>query len=229
VNAIKSRGFAIEKESAMIFPYYKTIFFHVGKTAGTAVEKMLMPIPLDPYKPDRRLLFGKDAQENIRLQHATCKTVKRLAGEEIFNTYFKFTLVRNPYTRMVSVFYYLYNVHKKQFGSFKNFIMLMPLWAKDQSLLKGSHYIPQIHYTHIDGEKVVDYVAKFEELPASLDPVRSRLGITRQLERHADFIHPRRPSCPMSEIYGREMVAVMQEVFARDFQCFGYNPEPPNC
>lgn len=48
-------------------------------------------------------MFGYDHQEGIYLQHASAESIKRLVGDEVFSRYYKFTIVRNPYVRSISI------------------------------------------------------------------------------------------------------------------------------
>jgi len=209
----------------MIVDELKCIYFHVGKTAGVSVEKWLLDETRDWRKADRRRMFGWDADEGVFLQHATADTVLRLAGTERFNDYYKFAVVRNPYERLISVFYYLYPQHMKKHGSFQNFVLNLPDIVAKPDGLKGSHYLPQTRYTHIDGEQVVDDIVKFEALPHSLTIVANRLGINRPLG-HENRIHQeKRPTGSASECYSGAMIQSMREVYRSDFDSLGY----PDC
>ena len=75
----------------MIIQEPKTIFIHIPKTAGTSVESV--------FKPYVRL-------NNLVDRHATVHEIKnKLPG--VYKDYNKFTIVRNPYERMVSFYFYL--------------------------------------------------------------------------------------------------------------------------
>lgn len=70
------------------FDKYKCIFIHVPKTAGVSVAKSLLGKPTVHWSAlNCRLIFGK----------------------EDFNNYFKFSFVRNPFTRLISAYEFLRN------------------------------------------------------------------------------------------------------------------------
>ena len=71
----------------MIIEKHKTIFIHIPKNAGTSVKAF----------------FGN---KEFYHKHKTIKEVKD-ENPEIYNSYKKFTIVRNPYDRMVSWYFYL--------------------------------------------------------------------------------------------------------------------------
>lgn len=211
----------------MLFEEFNCLFFHNGKTAGTAIERWLHGRSMGPpMEPNRKILYGWDPQEKIYLHHASAPTVRRLVGEEIFRSYYKFSVVRNPYERLVSVYHYTFDAHQKSHGSFPNFIRTLPRLARDPQQLKGRLPIAQTWYTHIDGQCICDDIVYFEELPQSLDPIRSKLAITRPFlprntRRHTSF-----PKVPTAEMYNQEMLNIMQDVYASDFEHYAYSLDP---
>ena len=209
----------------MISHPHRAIFFHVGKTAGSSVERMFVaPLP-DPLVCDRERLFGLDRSLGIYLQHATCATVMRLVDPDVFDRYFKFTIVRNPYARLYSAYRYNLTHYAALYGSFGDFIRRLPEIAADSMRLRGSHLIPQTHYVEVDGRRVVDYVGRFEEISAVAGYLNDRLSSLAPL---VEPLVPQQPAGPFDypALYDDEMVAVMQSVYRDDFEMFGY-PDTP--
>ncbi len=210
----------------MIFHEHKTIFFHIGKAAGFAVEQLLRPDSRNALETDKESLFGVDRSTGVFLQHASAHTVRELVEEKVFEDYYTFTVVRNPFSRLASVYYYLYDQHQKQFGDFENYILSLPKILKQKTLYKGSHHIPQTYYTHIDGQPACDHIAYFEHLPQSMDPVTQLLGIHAPLKKMNINRNPNRPDKPVHELFTPEMVRVVRETFQKDFELLGYSPNP---
>lgn len=210
----------------MIFHHHRAIFFHIGKTAGVSVEKWLDPSNYDARKTNRKVMFGWDKERGVYLQHASVELVKELTATEIFENYFKFSIVRNPFTRAISVYYYLYDQHQKQHGSFQNYIKSLPRLLTAKYLYLGSHHIPQVFYTHLDQHCVCDQIVKFEHLPQCLNPIKQRLGLDTDPKHHNKIIHPMRPQTHPAEIYSNEMTQIIQDVYAADFEAFNYSPSP---
>ncbi len=207
----------------MIFHKHKAIFFHVGKTAGTSIEEMLMPKHgMDPYESNRELMFGMDKELNIYLHHASCKTIKNIVSPTIFNDYFKFSVVRNPFTRMVSTYYYTLDYHKKYFGEFRDFILALPELSTRANVLAGSHYISQTHYTHINGQKIMDYIGKFENLASVVENLNQKLNIECSLPKINIRKQTERPK-DINELYDDETFSIIQSVYKDDFVTYGYD------
>lgn len=162
----------------MISHKYKCIFFHIPKTAGTSIEKKL-----EHFKTFKRGIQDHRTVKDIEplSSHDLLKIIKlcdlsfvakrlrnRLmkkggVSKQHYDTYFKFTFVRNPWAR---VFSWYMNVmrdekHQKDLGisrncSFKQFLND----HLDQWALR-----PQLFWiTNINGEIPLDFIGRFEKL-----------------------------------------------------------------
>lgn len=211
----------------MIFHRYRAIFFHVGKTAGTSIEQMIAPGERDPFVANRDEMYGYDETLNAYLHHATCKATRDIVDPEIFASYFKFAIVRNPFTRMISAYYYLYKQNQELHGDFRDFVMKLPDLATHPAKRHGSHHLAQVHYTHIDGERAVDYIGRFEDLATCIAEINARIGIDATLPRVNETRHPDYPAGDKRTAYDDEMIDVIRTVYAEDFQEFGYDTAPP--
>ncbi len=204
----------------------EAIYFHIGKTAGSSIEKLLINEARDASVVNRTILYGYDDEEGIFLQHASAEMIRRLVGATVFEQYFKFTIVRNPFTRALSVYHYLIDQHKQQFGSFRGYVEALPGLVADQRLQKGSHHAPQTLYTHIDGDYICDYVGKFEDLPQSIIPVQIQLNIDTALKKHNAYRSINWSRKSVASYYTDSMIKIMREVYADDFFYFDYSTNP---
>ncbi len=85
---------------------YKAIFVHIPKTAGSSIEAVLgmhggkPDVGLVPY-PNQFLDYDRLYGE--QLTHLSAAQIKaELRNDTLFDSYFKFTIVRNPWERLVS-------------------------------------------------------------------------------------------------------------------------------
>ena len=206
----------------MVFPQYKAIFFHSGKTAGTAIEHALMPHKLDISVPDYELFYGFDPAVSVYLQHATPRFMRSHLEPSTFSDYFKFTVVRNPYDRLLSVYHYQGEMHQSKFGSFDGFVKSLEHIIANPVGANGNHYLPQADYAQIDGTTVVDKVLRFEELPDSFEEINAALQLNLKLERRYPMGHRRWKTKPTREYYSDELAEIIARVYKKDFEQFGY-------
>lgn len=83
---------------------HRVIFVHIPKTSGTYVESIFdmhgerQRVGLEPTSTTEpnEFLWGAE------YQHLTIHELSRILAPAIFDTFFKFSIVRNPYDRLVS-------------------------------------------------------------------------------------------------------------------------------
>lgn len=82
----------------MVYHQYKAIQMHIGRTGGTSIE----------------IAFGfrlKDMTQNE--QHWRPRQIIAAESLDVWNNYFKFSFVRNPWDRVVSKFFFERDVIKR--------------------------------------------------------------------------------------------------------------------
>ena len=86
---------------------HKFIFFCNGKTGTSSIEKAL-----EPFQQGQE--YNIDINEVYPARHIYPTIVKTFLTEEIWNNYFKFTFIRNPWDLFVSSFKYRFTRDLKQ-------------------------------------------------------------------------------------------------------------------
>jgi len=176
-----------------IFNKHRLTFLHIGKTGGMSVEKALGLPPKDYriFCPD--YIYG--IKSGIMMQHARLQVIQEHMTEEQ-KTFPRFTIIRNPWDRMISAFYYLLPAHLRSFQTFEKWlehkweIVSAGRWGE------GSHFVPQIEYTHQDGDQVVDRILRTENLAGDFekfckdyevkaDPLK-RINVSRLRDKHLE-------------------------------------------
>lgn len=175
----------------MISHKYKCIFIHIPKTAGTSIEQKLGHFnelqrgvqdhrPISEIEP---ISLGELARSCLQLDTtALKKQIKKALKDrkanlkQCYDTYFKFSFVRNPWAR---VFSWYKNVmrdehHKRRFRvddncSFKDFLYK----HLDQWELK-----PQLFWL-VDkkGNMPLDFIGRFENLNNDFGFVANKIGL----------------------------------------------------
>lgn len=134
--------------------------------------------------------------------HKTAIRLKEELGNE-WNSLFKFTIVRNPFTRFVSMFQRFCDI------PFKDFM-------KTRGFTTDLRYIPQVDYIYQRNKLLIDYVGKFENLGSSWSFICEKIGIENTGLNH---LKKSKPPKPVLDKQDREII---KNHYQKDFDCFGY-------
>jgi hypothetical protein len=134
--------------------------------------------PLREYGLRKRLrLWAARRRESKFGEHTPGWLIRRRVGEEIWRSYFKFAVVRNPFDRCVSRFYYT----RKYFED----TGAAEIWDRDDFDQFLRYHPEQINenwrmYTEKD-EIVLDRLVRYENLEEDLAEVSRRIGLPKNL------------------------------------------------
>jgi len=167
----------------MLSHKYKCIFVHIPKTAGKSVEQVFLRLASERRRTGALLLHrNTDPQLGPpRLAHLTASEYLHygyVTSKEI-HCYFKFAFVRNPWERMVSEYRWRFPDSRPDFKTFlfKHF----PTSDDDCHLSGRDHYrhvLPQCDFVFDkDGQQLVDFIGRFENLQQDFDHVCHRLAL----------------------------------------------------
>jgi hypothetical protein len=161
----------------MISHKHKTIFVHIPKVAGQSIESMFLnDLNLNWNQRAELLLRKKKVNERgpFRLAHLKAHEYVHLNYIDPikFNSYFKFSFVRNPYSRAYSYYKYLGYSEIISFNTFISEVLTKKV--------KQNHFffIPQTDYLYYEDKLLVDFVGKFEELNQDIKTVISNANLS---------------------------------------------------
>jgi len=207
---------------------HKAIFIHVPKTAGTSIVKALKPFDFTIHFK----IFNSPFYTKEMLQKGTAfcskEAIKRLdivTDTEIWNKYFKFCFVRNPWDRFVSGYKKPGNTipfvcKKKDNNNFADYCRNLP----DESPILWHTKLSQTE--HITGEKgniMVDFVGRFENLQRDFNTICDKIGIKRVRLAWTNMSWHRH----YSEYYDDETKEIIAKRYKKDIEMFGYKFEKP--
>jgi hypothetical protein len=228
----------------MICKQFKCIFVHIPKTAGRSVE-MFFANQLNLNREnnavrEQLLLTDNDdpAKGTEKLTHLSAVEYVRCGhiSQVDFDRYYKFSFVRNPWSRLVSEYRYrAFFSHK----SFKDFVMnKLPKPGWDD---KYRHVMPQSRMLCSEnGQLIVDFVGKFEKLQEDFDYVCASLGFnqptlphinssdkkSREMRRKfKNFIHRNDENelCRYVDFYDDETREFVAQLYRSDIEMFDYS------
>jgi hypothetical protein len=203
------------------FIYTKTV-----KTAGTSVEVFFEKWCLPPgkwklqharpaYRGKTGIIGGRG--EHVSLpwyNHMPASHIKNQISEDVWNNYFKFCVIRNPFDKAVSAFYFL---HDKTAGVGEFREWLMRVGAKN-AILDRDRYM-------IGGEICVDYFIKYEKLFEGICEVCKRLKIPQPSRSSIPKLKTgrRRRGIILRDYYDKRCLRMIENIFRFELQHFGYD------
>ena len=213
----------------MISHKHQCIFVHIPKTAGTSIKYLLYgDKKVNPLDADYDRLYGWCPKRNLFMQHATAKQIVELGlvTERQWNTYFKFTFIRNPWERAVSDYFWLMNDQKIK-DTFKNYLLKRGnfekvLNDKNEIYYRGDHLIPQVEYFDYLGKYKLDYVGRFETFNKDLNTIKSILGI----QDKTPYVNKSKNKIKhYSYYFNNELKLIFDSTYKNDLKMLGYNFE----
>ncbi len=160
---------------------YKFVFIKTRKTASTSIELALGQL-LDSkddfatqtgrYKKVQDELKIPYREKSKRLQHAgwDWEEVSELISEQQWNNYFKFAIERNPWDKVVSLYYFFKGRNKKpswEITDFNQYIEDTEYWKRGYN---WSLYADE-------DKPVLDYIGTYENLSKDLEIIEDKLKI----------------------------------------------------
>jgi hypothetical protein len=200
---------------------YKFIFIHIPSTAGTSICSIWEGALLKEICKDNGVVGGS---------HKTALDIKKAFQKE-FDEYYKFCVVRNPFDRFISKFFF------KRYSPINQIYFdwndreaqaLLPqlYWItghKEQQLDdKTSYARPDAHY----GEIIIDKVIRFENMIDELRIVFNKLGVPVDVDNMPNFhkLHaPVSRECYLNDI----MRSVVSYMYRDDLHRLGYSWDGP--
>lgn len=203
---------------------YQFIFIHTYKVAGISLKEILQSYCDSkttnlPYlvKAKKKILqkrfkiFSGDFDAHIAI-----KDLKKALPKNIFDTYYKFAFVRNPYDWQVSLYFYMlqqqshYQHHLIKNMSFNEYLE----WRVLNDLrLQQEQLIDQ------DGKLLIDYIGKLESIQEDFKLIANKLNIKYKdvphynKSTHEDYI----------KYYNSNSIQLVNKYFNADFKLFGYS------
>ncbi len=165
----------------MISHKHKVIFIHISKCAGSSIETAFGIDVQDQSCDNHANWFGWDSENKMFLQHATPQQLfdANYFDEELWNSYYKFIIVRNPWDRSMSDYKWLCK-HYRISDSFFNFLNARNkfkgiLNSKTLSY-RGDHLYAQKDYFTLNNRPIkYDKVIRFESIDGGLQELCSEL------------------------------------------------------
>ena len=199
---------------------YKFIYIKNKKVASTSVEAFFQKFCLPEeeqknYVPTNETVYretpagiigARHKADHKFYNHISAKEVKKLIGAKKFNSYYKFSVVRNPFDSVVSYYFWQEQNDKMPFSKY---------CKKDR--------LKNLKRISIDGNPVMDYIIRFENLEQGIKHVCEKVGIPFDPSLIAHFKSGyRQDGNDYHKMYTENDVKSVQKAFKKEINYFNY-------
>lgn len=190
------------------FQEKRCIFVHIPKTGGMSLASGL---------------FGEFPYHYPAWQY------RIIYGSRLFDEYFKFAIVRNPWDRLYSAYSFLesggwnrddarfFDENLARYDGFNDFVSR---WLNETNIYSYIHFAPQHHFVFSrKGSLQIDHLGYFESLGDEYSYVADRLGVDDRTLPHlnkTDRKHGYR------QAYNDTSIAKVSDLYGEDVSLFGY-------
>ena len=207
---------------------HRFVFVAIPKTATHAVRTALRP-HLGPRDWEQCVLFENtffpvEALAQVGHGHLTCCEMRPFLIPGLFEAFFKFCTVRNPYQRFVSGCRFVNRDNQRMRQAP---LETMKRTIGDAAMRSHILFRPQNAFVvDADGRLLVDHVCRFEAVQAHFDCICQRLGLPSSLLPDVNVTD----RAPRRVWLDRELQESVADMYRQDFALFEYDRDlPPIC
>ena len=193
------------------------LFVHIPKTAGNSIQLVLKEYSEDKIvtssNQDSINRFGLRSKKYQLSKHSKLKDYKYELESELYKKLFKFTIVRNPWDRMISFYFSRNRGHIKwDRNKFIKFVKKTPSVNSFLSLGFLNNFGSRAFNN-------IDFFLRFENLDQDFNKLCDELGIERTKLPHRNISDHKH----YSYYYDKELVELVSKRFSSEIKYFGYN------
>lgn len=171
----------------------KYLFIHIHKTGGSSVKNF----------------FNNDKHPS----HSKVSDIIKEIGEQSFNKYIPFTVIRHPFDRTVSGWAYMTGSGRMSDCNFKEYV-------KDGHF---KHFLPQYKYLIYNNNLKVNNIIRYENLKMDLNQLLIKYNLNYDIKK---FPHSRksqkRKSTNYKDYFTEELEDIVYGYYKDDFINFNY-------
>lgn len=180
----------------IVCPEKKFIYMKATKTAGTSVLRGVLEPQISSifHQKDQPEIF-QNWLDNI--------------DDKVLEDYFIFTIVRNPWDRMVSITSY-FDI------PLDDFLNRFDYHCQDERI--RIHSLPLYIYSHNGESQFVDSICRFESLQPDMNLVFDQINLTRTRLPHLNTSEHQH----YSTYYKQDEIDLVEKLYKEDISYYGY-------
>ncbi len=182
------------------------------KNRFTGPQNYYAPVKDYRFKDIARLLIKRKPKKRF-YNHITANEVKQFIDEQTWQDYYKFCFERNPWDRVVSLYYARCRTEPRP--SISDFMKTVDVWS---ILKKGGNEV----YT-IDDNIAVNRVCRFEKMQEEIDYITQYLQLPEKIILPKAKSSFRKDKRHAKDILSDSEFRKTQAVFKKEIELFGYS------
>ncbi len=216
----------------MLISYsHNFLFVHIAKTGGTSVRAALRryrwggwyTLPLALASAASQLTRPRHKLGIKFPRHAKAVAALEMLPAEVYQGFFKFAIVRNPWDLQVSSYHHIRREKPEVLHGvrcFEDFLRLKFDPERDYDfMLDISAELQHEYLVDLQGHVIVDFIGRYENLQADFGSICERIGI-----RAPELPHLRRATDRRDyrSYYTDELAELVAHHYQRDLEILGY-------
>lgn len=200
-------------------PGYKLLICGIPKIATTTLM--------------HELVFNNALNKDVKMQTGSLANLLERRPE--LNNYYKVSFVRNPYSRVVSVYrskicaqkpFHVASIFIRYKGlrhnmPFKDFVYWLCQSSEGDDSTADRHWISQYQFIRNEGRWMIDYIARFENLKEDWNQICDKLDINPP-ELHNYSLKTSRSPTSYRAYYSSDLQELIAERYSEDIRLLGY-------
>jgi len=149
--------------------------------------------------------------------HVTASELRNELPQEVYETFFKFAFVRNPWDWQVSLYHFM-----RQQSDHHQHDLIAEMNFEDYIVWRCNHdlHLQAEFVTDKEGNLIVDFVGRFESLQEDFDSICQQIGLPQLGLPHINRSHRRQD---YRSYYNDRTRRLVETYFQRDIEIFGYS------
>jgi len=215
---------------------YKCIIINIPKTGGSSFNSLFYDLD-----PDARKSSSKINGNEPPYGHMTASEIRSRVGDKIYDEYFKFTFIRNPYDWFKS--YYLHRLSTSKFDKtypvrilledynyqlpppikgeitvdhFMRCYSMGKYWLNQTGIVSNTGNIEVGDFSQlgwIDDE--VDYIGLFDDLNGGLEFIKNKLGLPKET-----YLHHKNKAHRSDTYLNSDVMQLISTIFKDDIEFY---------